>query len=249
MTRRQLIPEHINETLEAAPVSVVLSWVNEHFPTEKIGFSTGFGSSGGVVLDHLVQVNKNIPVFYIDTGALFRETHALRDRIEKKYGIRFIRYRADLSWDEQEEKVGRRLWESNPDLCCDIRKVRPLREALSHYEVWITAIRRDQSPTRAHTRVIEWEPRFGVLKVNPLAAWTGDMVWRYINERNIPYNKLYDLGYGSIGCFYCTSALRAGESEREGRWRGLRKTECGLHYPTVNTWPHSLETPELTVNE
>lgn len=224
-----IISEQINGSLEAASVLDILGWVNEHFPPEKIGFSTGFGSSGGVVLDHLMQVNREIPVFYIDTGVLFRETYALRDRIEKKYGIQFIRYQANLTWDDQEENVGKQLWESNPDLCCDIRKVQPLREALSHYDVWITAIRRDQSPTRINTRIIEWEPRFKVIKVNPLAAWTKDQIWHYINEQDIPYNKLYDLGYGSIGCFYCTSPLRKGESEREGRWRGLKKTECGLH--------------------
>lgn len=241
MTFNQSIPEKVNSSLEGAPVLDVLGWVNEHFPTKRIGFSTGFGSSGGVMLDHLMRVNSDIPVFYIDTGVLFPETYALRDRIEKKYGIQFIRYRSDLTWDDQEEKLGKQLWETNPDLCCDIRKVQPLRKAFSHYDVWITAIRRDQSPTRINTQVIEWEPRFKVIKVNPLVTWTKDMVWRYINERNIPYNKLYDIGYGSIGCFYCTSPLRKGESEREGRWRGRGKTECGLHFSSAGEVSQSPE--------
>ncbi len=224
----------LNVQFENASIREIISWVNQSFETEKIGFGTGFGSSGSVILDHLVQVNRDIPVFYIDTDVLFQETYELRKQLENRYDIQIIRYHSGLSIDEQGKQFGDRLWESNPDKCCNIRKVQPLKDALANYDVWITGIRRDQSITRSNAPIVEWEPRFNVLKVNPLATWTHDQVWDYLRENNIPYNDLYNRDYGSIGCFHCTSPLSAKESERAGRWRGLQKTECGLHFVEAN---------------
>jgi phosphoadenosine phosphosulfate reductase len=131
--------------------------------------------------------------------------------------------------DEQAVAWGPELWRRNPNECCRLRKLEPLREALRGVDLWITAIRRDQTPERAHAAVLEPDGRYGVLKVNPLVRWTSDDVWRFLHDRNIPYNTLHDEGYPSIGCHPCTTPVAPGEDPRAGRWRGLDKRECGLH--------------------
>lgn len=210
----------------------ILRWVAEATPNHCIGLGTGFGRGGLCLIDMLVRINKEIPIFYLDTGFLFTETYALRDQLEEKYGIKLVRYAADLTPEQQTERHGEALWETNPNLCCRIRKVDPLVAALNHYDVWITAIRREQSTTRIDTGIIEWDPKYDVLKINPLANWTRGDVDRYISENQVPYNPLHDQGYPSIGCTHCTSQIAEGENEREGRWRGRSKTECGLHIQT-----------------
>ncbi len=222
------------ETLH--PVKI-LEWVNEHFSVGEISMATGFGAEGAVLVDMIASVNKNIPVFYLDTDVLFPETYALRDRLEEKYGINLIRYATPISLKQQEDLHGEHLWEQNPDLCCNIRKVEPLRETLKNYSGWITAIRREQSPARANADVIEWDRKFNLLKINPLVMWTKQEVWKYIIDHGVPYNSLYDAGYSSIGCTHCTTPVASGEDERAGRWRGFRKKECGLHVADLPTQP------------
>jgi phosphoadenosine phosphosulfate reductase len=219
----------INEKFELQHPIKVLEWVNSNFRPGEIGMATGFGAEGVALIDMISLVNKGIPVFYLDTDVLFRETYELKDKLEEKYGMRFIRYTTRISLDQQADIYGPKLWEVNPDLCCNIRKVEPLREALKRYSGWITAIRRDQSPTRANAQIIEWDQKFNLLKINPLATWTKKEVWKYIIDHGVPYNPLYDMGYASIGCIYCTTPVTAGEDERAGRWRGFKKKECGLH--------------------
>jgi len=223
----------LNKRFELEHPSRVLEWLNENFQADEIGMATGFGAEGVVLVDMLSAVNKNIPVFYLDTDVLFPETYALRDKIEEKYGIRLIRYATHISLERQSGLHGANLWKTNPDLCCNIRKVEPLREALKNYSGWITAIRREQSKSRANAGVIEWDRKFDLLKINPLAAWTKKEVWKYIMDHGVPYNPLYDRGYASIGCTHCTTPTVAGEDERAGRWRGFKKKECGLHVETA----------------
>ena len=134
-----------------------------------------------------------------------------------------------MSLAAQTARYGERLWERQPDVCCQLRKVEPLREMLSGLRAWITAIRREQTPARADARVVERDRKFDVVKINPLAGWSSRDVWRYIKEHDVPYSPLYDLGYSSIGCRPCTTLVQIGETERAGRWRGFTKTECGLH--------------------
>ena len=219
----------LNEKFAEGNPAEILHWVNQAFPTREIAMATGFGAEGVVLVDMISSVNKDIPIFYLDTDVLFPETYRLRDKLEERYGIRFVRYATTVSLEVQAVRHGVNLWKSNPDLCCNIRKVRPLREALKNYSGWITAIRRDQSPSRANAGVVEWDGKFGLLKINPLAAWTKQEVWKYIMDHNVPYNRLYDAGYASIGCIHCTTPVAAGEDERAGRWRGFQKKECGLH--------------------
>ena len=219
----------LNEKFESEHPSRILGWLNENFRTGEIGMATGFGAEGVVLIDMIASINRNIPVFYLDTNVLFPETYALRDKLEEKYSIRLIRYATRISLEQQSELHGASLWETNPDLCCKIRKVEPLREALQNYSGWITAIRREQSAVRAKAGIIEWDSKFDLLKINPLAAWTKKEVWKYIVDRGVPYNPLYDKKYASIGCTHCTTPVADGEDERAGRWRGFQKKECGLH--------------------
>jgi len=134
-----------------------------------------------------------------------------------------------LTVADQARLYGDDLWRLRPDLCCQIRKVQPLVTMLGALDAWITGIRREQAPTRANGGVVEWDCKFGLVKVNPLARWTSADVWKYIAENDVPYNPLHDRGYPSIGCRYCTRPVDPGEPPRAGRWSGSDKTECGLH--------------------
>jgi phosphoadenosine phosphosulfate reductase len=177
----------------------------------------------------LSKIDPDTRIFYLDTDLLFPETYELRDRLEAKYGIAIERQATELTLEAQAEEFGARLWEREPDRCCNLRKVQPLRQTLSGLDAWITAIRRDQSPARATAGIVETDSKFGLVKINPLANWSTRHVWSYIFRHEVPYNPLHDSGYPSIGCAPCTTAIAAGEDVRSGRWRGLAKTECGLH--------------------
>ena len=166
--------------------------------------------------------------FYLDTDVLFEETYATRDALAHHYGIEFERY-SGISLQEQEDLYGANLWDRQPDACCGIRKVEPMREALSGIDCWVSGIRREDSTTRAGAAKFGWDRRFGLWKLNPLADWTEAEIWDYINDKNLPYNPLHDAGYPSIGCTHCTRPPGAGGHPRSGRWADAHKTECGLH--------------------
>jgi phosphoadenosine phosphosulfate reductase len=134
-----------------------------------------------------------------------------------------------LSPEEQERTHGSALWNRDPDLCCSLRKVEPLRRKLGELDAWITSIRRDQTSVRSGARRVEWDSKFNLVKINPIADWTSKQVWRYIHDHDVPYNELHNQDYPSIGCTHCTRAVRPGEDPRAGRWPGFAKTECGLH--------------------
>lgn len=194
-----------------------------------ITFACSFGAEDMVILDMIAKAAPELPVFYLDTDVLFPETYTLRDQAVARYNPVLIRVGAELSLDEQEARHGDELWKRQPDVCCDIRKVKPLARVLSGYDGWITGIRRDQAPTRANAQVFEWDAKFDMLKVNPLAFWTSEDVWEYIRLNDVPYNPLHDQGYPSIGCLHCTRPVAPGADPRSGRWTGFAKTECGLH--------------------
>jgi phosphoadenosine phosphosulfate reductase len=222
----------INSSLEREDPIESLEWVMETFPINRAGLATAFGAEGVILIDMVVKLNRHnndFTIFYIDTDLLFPETYQLRDQLEQRYQIKFVRYSSPLTVVEQNNVYGKRLWQSDPDQCCNIRKIQPLKAALKNFSVWVTAIRREQSPDRAKINIVEWDEKFGLYKVNPLASWTKKDVWNYIVSKNIPYNPLYDQQYTSIGCTHCTTPVALGEDERAGRWRGFHKTECGLH--------------------
>ena len=207
----------------------LLKWIASNLPVEKVIMGTGFGPPGIVLLDMLFKVTKNISVFYIDTNFLFEQTYELRDKLQEKYGFEFLKFSTEVTPDMQAQEYGKNLWEQNPDSCCNIRKVIPLKAALKNYDIWITGIRKKQTQVRKQSDLIELESRFEVIKINPLIEWTHDEIWDYIKANNLPYNALHDKDYPSIGCKQCTSPVCSGEDARSGRWKGTNKTECGLH--------------------
>jgi phosphoadenosine phosphosulfate reductase len=182
-----------------------------------------------VLVHMLSEIEPDVRVVEFDTGLLFRETYETRRKLIERYPVRFERIEPELSVEEQAAVHGDRLWERDPDACCGMRKVAPLRQALDGMDAWITGIRREQSTTRENARKIEIDERRGVVKVQPLVDWTNRDVWRYIWRHGIPYNPLHDHGFPSIGCVPCTSAVEEGGDERTGRWKGTGKVECGLH--------------------
>jgi phosphoadenosine phosphosulfate reductase len=218
----------ISDEFEKGPPEAVLRWAVEEFGPD-VALATGFGAEGCVLVSMLSAISPGTRIFYLDTDLLFPETYALRDQLEARYGVRFERRATRLSLGGQSAEYGERLWERQPDLCCRLRKVEPLREMLSGLRAWVTAIRRDQSPARANIRIVERDEKFGLIKINPLAIWDSREVWDYIAKYDVPYNPLHDHGYTSIGCAPCTTPVRIGEDTRAGRWRGTGKTECGLH--------------------
>lgn len=225
------IEAHIAEVQTAAEhwtPQRTLSWAFEHFG-DSVAISSAFGAEGMVLIDMASRVKKDFRLFTIDTEFLFPETYNLMDRIEQRYEITIEKVYSLLSPEEQERTHGGALWGKNPDQCCNLRKVEPLRRKLSELEAWITSIRRDQTSVRAGARKVEWDEKFGLVKVNPIADWSSAQVWRYIREHDVPYNTLHDQNYPSIGCTHCTRAVRSGEDPRAGRWPGFAKTECGLH--------------------
>ena len=216
----------------------VLAWAFGKFGNE-VAISSAFGAEGMALIDMASRVQKNFRLFTIDTEFLFPETYSLMDQVEERYGITIERVYSLLTPEEQERIHGAGLWSRKPDECCNVRKVEPLRRKLTELRAWITSIRRDQTATRKGARKIEWDEKFGLVKLNPLAEWSSAQVWRYIREHDVPYNALHDQNYPSIGCTHCTRAVRPGEDPRAGRWPGFAKTECGLHIiqPAVTDLP------------
>ena len=226
--------ELIQKMAESWRPEQVLAWAYETFGDE-VAMATGFGIEGMALLDIASRVSPKLRIFSGDTEYLFPETYDLIDRVEKRYGIKVERTCSRLSPEEQEREHGPALWERNPDQCCNLRKIEPLRDKLSGLRAWMTAIRRDQTAVRAAIRKVEWDDKFQLIKINPLADWTVEMVWRYVRQHDVPHNPLHDLGYPSIGCMQCTRAVQPGEDPRSGRWSGFQKTECGLHVERVAT--------------
>jgi phosphoadenylyl-sulfate reductase (thioredoxin) len=206
----------------------ILAWACEHVGT-RLGFATGFGLEGCVLVDMIARARLPIDIFTLDTGLLFPETHELWRRLESRYGITIRAVRPAQTVSEQSSTQGAELWRRDPDRCCELRKLEPLRATLGKLDGWVTAIRREQTLDRANAQVVEHDRRFGLTKINPLVAWTHDQVWAHIYLHDVPVNTLHERGYPSIGCEPCTSPIVPGEALRAGRWRGTNKTECGLH--------------------
>src|SRR5262245_14617164 len=216
------------EGLGAASAAEVLRWASQRFGG-RLTFATGFGAEGCAIIDLIGRERLPIDLFTLDTGLLFPETYQLWRALEVRYGITIRAVRPAQTVAEQASAHGAALWAREPDRCCELRKVRPLRNALRGFDAWITAIRRDQTAARAGARVVERDRKFGLIKINPLVGGTRDDVWAHLYAHDVPYNALHDQGYPSIGCEPCTQPVAPGEDERAGRWRGTGKKECGLH--------------------
>ena len=204
----------------------VLEWAGNTFG-EKFAVTSSMADG---LLAHLAsRVIPGVNVVFLDTGYHFAETIGTRDWITSVLPITLVNVTPPQTVAEQDAEYGAQLHDRDPDLCCSLRKVQPLAKALAGYTAWGSGVRRDEAATRAGTKVVDWDAKRGMVKVNPLAAWTQDDVDRYIAEHHVPVNPLRDIGYASIGCAPCTRPVASGEDPRAGRWAGRTKTECGLH--------------------
>jgi phosphoadenosine phosphosulfate reductase len=198
-----------------------------------LALTTAFGMEGCALIDMIARQGGSLPVLYLDTGFLFPETLRLRDRLAERYpSLSFENRGTSLTPEAQEALYGPELWLRDPDTCCNLRKVQPMGPALGEVDVWVTGLMRSQSPSRAELRVVEWDWKYQLLKVNPLASWDRARVWEYVQRHGVPYNELHDRGYPTLGCTHCTRPVAGnvtGEYTREGRWAGREKLECGLH--------------------
>jgi phosphoadenosine phosphosulfate reductase len=220
----------VNERLEDAPPMEILEWAVETYG-EGLALSASFGGPEGMaLLDMLSRITDEVTVLTIDTGFLFKETIEFREEVMRRYELPLVVLRPELSVEEQVERYGEKMKTCTPDLCCQIRKIQPLQRALKRYEAWMTGIRREQTPQRANTPVVYWEARYGAAKIAPFAHIKEEWVHEYIAEHDVPVNPLLKKGYKSIGCEPCTRPVAPDEDARAGRWSGLEKTECGLHW-------------------
>jgi phosphoadenosine phosphosulfate reductase len=183
----------------------------------------------------VTKIGPKTKIFCLDTDLFFKETYETIDKVIERYAIQPLIYKPKISLEEQAKKYGEKLWERDPDLCCGLRKVEPLSRAFKELKLkaWITGMRREQAPTRRNIGKIEWDSRWNLVKINPLADWSSKEVWRYAIKNKLPYNPLHDRGYPSIGCEPCTKPAEAESDKRSGRWKGLAKKECGIHYKTT----------------
>jgi phosphoadenosine phosphosulfate reductase len=220
--------------LEAASPEDVLGWALKTY-ADSLTLSLSFGGAEGMVLlDMLWRQGARVRIFTLDTGLLFKETVEFRKKVMKRYEMPLEVVQPELTVAKQNRQFGDRLYRSNPDLCCYIRKVEPQRRALAGYDAWITGIRRTQTEQRVNTPVVGWEEHLAVAKIAPLASWSAEQVSAYVERHQVPLNPLLEKGYTSIGCEPCTRRVQDGEQRRAGRWADTEKTECGLH--TRSTW-------------
>ncbi|MGY1914511.1 phosphoadenylyl-sulfate reductase [Blastococcus sp. SYSU DS0973] len=214
------IPDPVEQAL------AVLTWAGEQFGDR---FAVTSSMADGLLAHLAGRAIPGVNVIFLDTGYHFAETIGTRDWISSVLPITLLNVTPSRTVAEQDRDFGPRLHERDPDLCCSLRKVTPLAEALAGFDAWGSGVRRDESATREHTKLVDWDAKRGMVKVNPIAAWTQDLVDGYIAEHQIPVNPLLEVGYGSIGCAPCTRPVAPGEDPRAGRWAGKNKVECGLH--------------------
>ena len=210
---------------EGAPPEEIIVAIALRF-SDQIALACSFGAEDCVLVDVVARHGLPVEIFTLDTGFLFDETREVWRRLEERYHLKIVVAPSVLSPLDPAQPPP---WETDPDACCHLRKVLPLQAMLATKDAWVTGIRRDQTPDRAHAQVIEWDGRFGLIKANPLAGWTSEDVAAYVRRHEVPTNALHERGYLSVGCAPCTSPVRLGEDPRAGRWRGREKTECGLH--------------------
>jgi phosphoadenosine phosphosulfate reductase len=204
----------------------VLTWAGETFGDS---FAVTSSMADGLLAHLAGRAIPGVNVVFLDTGYHFAETIGTRDAVQATMPVNLISITPVQSVAEQDAEHGPRLYERDPDLCCALRKVQPLAQALAGFVAWGSGVRRDESVTRTATKVVDWDAKRGMVKVNPLAAWTQDDVDAYIAVHQIPVNPLQEIGYASIGCEPCTRPVAPGEDPRAGRWAGKNKVECGLH--------------------
>lgn len=223
----QYLADLAEHTGTEATAEQVIAWVAENFSADAIAVAC---SMADAVLPHIVaQSIPQVDVLFLDTGYHFPETYATRNQVATSLPIRVVDVLPRQTVAEQDAHYGAELYSRDANQCCALRKVEPLGRSLTDYELWFTGVRRDEAPTRANTPLLAWDEKNGLVKVNPVAAWSFDDLIDYATLWQVPVNPLLTQGYPSIGCQPCTRAVAPGEDPRSGRWAGIGKTECGLH--------------------
>jgi phosphoadenosine phosphosulfate reductase len=212
--------------LDGASADDLLRWTDENFGGNYVVASN---MQDAVLVDLASKVRPGVDVLFLDTGYHFVETIGTRDAVEAVYDINVVNVTAENSVAKQDELFGKDLFAREASECCRMRKVEPLSKALRGYSAWVTGIRRVEAPTRANAPLISWDKAFGLVKINPIAAWSDDEMQAYIDANDVLVNPLVFEGYPSIGCAPCTAKPAEGADPRSGRWAGQTKTECGLH--------------------
>ncbi|GHE93445.1 phosphoadenosine phosphosulfate reductase [Amycolatopsis deserti] len=221
------LAEKASAELADATALEALRWTAETFGDD---FIVASNMQDAVLIDLATKVKSDVDVLFLETGYHFAETIGTRDAVATVYpDVRIVNAAAEQTVAQQDAEYGPKLHERDPNLCCHLRKVVPLRKTLSNYSAWVTGVRRVDAPTRANTPIVTWDDRNGLVKVNPIAPWTDEEFNAYIDEHGILQNPLVGEGYLSIGCAPCTAKVAPGADPRSGRWAGKSKTECGLH--------------------
>ncbi|MBV9467846.1 MAG: phosphoadenylyl-sulfate reductase [Abitibacteriaceae bacterium] len=237
--------QRISDSFETATPQEILRWAIETY-RDKLTMATAFGAEGCCLIAMIADIRDETgitpDIFNLDTGYQFPQTLALREKMQQKYGIPIRFVQAKETVQEMEARFGGPIYKTDSDQCCRIRKVVPLKDAVQGFDAWITAIRRDQTPERATAPIVGPEPKFNLVKINPLANWSKQQVWDYIKANGVPTNPLHEQGFPSIGCWPCTRPVAAGEDDRAGRWAGTAKRECGLHLSDDGTLTRSNKT-------
>lgn len=218
--------EQAGRDLEGASALEILGWADEQFGSS---WAVASSMADAVIPSLAAKVRPGVDILFLDTGYHFAETIGTRDAVAATLPVTVRTLTARQTVEQQDASFGARLYERNPDQCCALRKVMPLRAALKDYTAWASGLRRDEAESRANVRVVEWDEQRSMVKLNPIATWTEDDVERYIADNGILVNPLLYDGYGSIGCWPCTRRLKPGEDARAGRWSGTGKVECGIH--------------------
>jgi phosphoadenosine phosphosulfate reductase len=230
----QALAERGAAELDGASAEELLRWTDEHFgsaggPANGSGYVVASNMQDAVLVDLAAKVRPGVDVLFLDTGYHFVETIGTRDAVEAVYDVTVVNVTAENSVAKQDELFGKDLFAREPNECCRMRKVEPLSKALRGYSAWVTGIRRVEAPTRANAPLISWDKAFGLVKINPIAAWSDEDMQNYIEANDVLVNPLVFEGYPSIGCAPCTQKPVEGADPRSGRWAGSTKTECGLH--------------------
>ena len=220
------LAEGAGRDLEEAPAPEILRWAAETFGDR---FCVTSSMEDAVVAHLASRARPGVDVVFLDTGYHFPETLGTRDAVDAVLDVNVVTLTPRRTVAQQDAQYGAKLHDRDPDLCCTLRKVQPLEAGLAGYDAWATGLRRDESPTRAGTPVVGWDPKRRKVKVSPIARWSADDVAQYVAAHGVLTNPLLDDGYASVGCAPCTRRVLAGEDARAGRWSGTGKTECGLH--------------------
>jgi phosphoadenosine phosphosulfate reductase len=222
----------VNERFENAEPEEIVAWALESSGLERVAVASSFQAEGTCVINMATRIRPDVEILFLETGFHFQETLRFKEELAERLNLNVVELRGDHTPQTQAAEFGERLYERDPNACCDLNKVIPFTRALHLRDLWMTGLRRDSSPSRADTPIVEQyrlEPGKMMVKVNPVANWSRRDVWTYLKEHDIPHHPLYDIGYAQIGCAPCTRIAFPGEDERESRWDGSQKVECGIH--------------------